>query len=557
VLWTPINVDHFLRELEEHPNQDLVSSLRLWLQEGFPLGTELEPPRSSVIHDNHVSAQLNSAVVDAWLEKEVKANRVSPGVDSCPEGVYVWPLGVIPKGDTDFRIITNFSYPKRAGRAHPDSVNGRVDKSQHPVSYMTIIEFVAGFMSLDAELGGSVDESKISVNDIKHAFRNLPVNKRYLRFSWFQWRGKFFCDLFLSFGGAANPFYFDAFAMAVNWVVDRRVVRSIGPRKAYTGHLLDDFGSATRSLLAAAVADEALVDVMTECRIPIHEGKRQRPSNDGILLGVRLDMPNARVRLPDDKIDKLLRAMGEASSKRVVPLAAMNWLTGLLNFAELWCPQVSPLTASLYRAAAVATAAGRKVVRIEREQLADLEAWSAVLRDEERRWTPMSWLFPSGQAPSQVWAGDASGRCGFGAFSVAGPGQRFFHEPWPNDEWLQGAQDISSALQEAVPLAVLAVWKLRPGEVLQYHTDSQALWGAMRKGRSPKPALNRLLRMVFLAAAKRGGNVQVVWAPRTDANQILADFLSRGDLQDFQAARPSSSRQAIPPALARRALGVL
>jgi len=169
------------------------------------------------------------------------------------------------------------------------------------------------------------------------------------------------------------------------------------------------------------------------------------------------------------------------------------------------CLQMRPLLSSLYRAASH----GSHSSRVGSEARNELRAWEAVLRAQTHTATPFSWFFQDPQrAFDSIWCGDASGSEGFGSWCRHGGPDHLFHVPWPKG-WIQGDDQVSSALHELVPLTVIVLKYLRQGHEIAYETDSAAMVAAFRKGRSPKPKIHHLLQLIMTRAAQTRSDVRV------------------------------------------------
>ena len=81
---------------------------------GFKHGFKLlyTGPRSSVFSNNLISANQHSDILEAKLFKEVGEGRmIGPFLDPPVPNLHVSPIGVVPKHDGGWRMITHLSYP--------------------------------------------------------------------------------------------------------------------------------------------------------------------------------------------------------------------------------------------------------------------------------------------------------------------------------------------------------------------------------------------------------------------------------------------------------------
>ena len=153
-----------------------------------------------------------------------------------------------------------------------------------------------------------------------------------------------------------------------------------------------------------------------------------------------------------------------------------------------------------------------------------------------------------------------------GGFTLQG-NPKWFHVPWP-PHWrllelgggpLLTQAPVSSTAQEGVAslIATIIATQLEarvenPHQLLIW-TDSQALIGAIAKGRSSSPRLNEALMLLQSVCAASGTVVQVAWHGRDSCLAAkAADALSHGDLQAATGFIPGlgdSSRVELPLAV--------
>jgi hypothetical protein len=135
---------------------------------------------------------------------------------------------------------------------------------------------------------------------------------------------------------------------------------------------------------------------------------------------------------------------------------------------------------------------------------------------------------------------------GFGGYA-AGSINEYFCTPWPL-EWqsdskgnferhsLTGSiggqtvhEKLSSAIQEAACIATsILLYAQRSGNRrIRVHTDSMSAFLAFRRGRSSSVGIDRVIRLTQIQCARWDIVVVVVWQPREQIDQKIADGLSR------------------------------
>ena len=190
LLPTPIN----LNRLEPYLNgyfPDIVSTLVSGFKNGFPLHF------SGIVNTqkgkNLPSALANPTVVDQKLAKELAALRLAGPFTTPPFHPFrVSPLGLVPKKIFgEFRLIHHLSFPRGS------SVNNGIATENTSVHYAT----VADAIRLIKFAGPGCFLAK---NDVKNAFRIIPIRPSDHYLLGMKWRGIYYFDCCLPMGAASS-----------------------------------------------------------------------------------------------------------------------------------------------------------------------------------------------------------------------------------------------------------------------------------------------------------------------------------------------------------------
>lgn len=159
---TPIHVDKLGRYLKQYPDQQVANELLGGFSRGFKL--QYTGPRFSVWSNNLVSAsQLREHTINK-LKKEIDEGRIlGPFTYKPISTLRISPIGLVPKSDGSFRLITHLSFPKG------NSINDFIDDELCKVKYASL----DNVLDMVYNLGPETLLGKI---DIKSAFRLLIVN---------------------------------------------------------------------------------------------------------------------------------------------------------------------------------------------------------------------------------------------------------------------------------------------------------------------------------------------------------------------------------------------
>ena len=204
--------------------------------------------------------------------------------------------------------------------------------------------------------------------------------------------------------------------------------------------------------------------------------KEQGPTTCLTFLGIEIDSVTAQLRLPSDKLQRLLSTLALWGDKKVCLRRELESLIGSLNRA---CKVVRPGRTFLRRIIDLLSATepsyGRSSpnhhIRLNREFRADLAWWRLFIE----QWNGVG-LLQSVQLDSDcpVVTSDASGGWGCGAWH----GSHWFQHEWSSEEAIY---DIS--VKELTPVVVsAAVWGSGwLGKSVTCHSDNQAVVAVLKK----------------------------------------------------------------------------
>ncbi|XP_052780604.1 uncharacterized protein LOC128217487 [Mya arenaria] len=285
--YSPINTSNLDAFLQRYPDKVHATLLRNGFRFGFSLG--FEGSREPIDAKNLRSAKLRPSVVFDKLEKEILEGRMAGPFISPPfKNLRISPIGLVPKSDGGWRLITHLSYPRAGG-----SVNDGIVSQLKSVSY-TKFDTVADMIF---KLGRSTLMAK---RDIKSAFRLLPISPKDFELLGIKFDGKIYVNLNLPFGASCAPYYFEAFSTFIHWLVkDISKIPSLD-------HYLDDFifcgahGTGNCQHLLSTFHQ-----VCVQLGVPINDVKSTDPSTVIVFLGLEIDSSQMLIRIPRHKIAEL------------------------------------------------------------------------------------------------------------------------------------------------------------------------------------------------------------------------------------------------------------
>ncbi|KAJ3454842.1 hypothetical protein MRS44_013442 [Fusarium solani] len=161
-------------------------------------------------------------------------------------------------------------------------------------------------------MGKSTRRSTLG-NDIKDAFRIVPVADDNQHLLSFQWNDSTYVERCLPFGLATAPFLFNLFAEALHWILQCLLPAF------YMNHYLDDFIAITKSPSMPNPAGAFTEDEQGTCVA---------------VLGIQIDSIAMEARLPPEKLCRATLDAAAALNAASLSLKQTESLTGLLAFCS-------------------------------------------------------------------------------------------------------------------------------------------------------------------------------------------------------------------------------
>jgi hypothetical protein len=183
---SPIIISVVVMYLKSYPDNSAAITLKEGLTNGFRL--QYSRPRISVFCKNLISAFEHPHVLQDKIDKEVLEGRMAGPFDYPPvHNLHVSPIGVVPKSDGGWRMITHLSYPPSI------SINNHIDPVHTSVNYTSFDTVIQTISHLDK---GALRAKA----DIKSAFRLIRVHPADFELLGLNMNGKFYADKCLPFG---------------------------------------------------------------------------------------------------------------------------------------------------------------------------------------------------------------------------------------------------------------------------------------------------------------------------------------------------------------------
>ena len=226
----------------------------------------------------------------------------------------VHALGAVPKQDGSYRPITDCKQPLGL------SINNYREDTHQPFCYTTV-DKVSESMTQGCFMASV---------DIASAYRSITVNPDHWTCQgqcWnFNGQSVYLKDTCLCFGLKCAPYIFTNIS---DFVV--RTMYRLG--YSNVANYIDDFLVFGQTYEECLNAQLALVGVLGDLGFCVSWKKCASPSQSVRYLGIDFDSSDMTIRLPQDKLLKLIRELDYFSTKDRATKRQLQWLCGLVAHA--------------------------------------------------------------------------------------------------------------------------------------------------------------------------------------------------------------------------------
>ena len=446
---------------------------------------------------NHKSVEKYQGFVRSELEA-----CVDKGV------IKKWTLDRLPKVVNGIKVVDD--KPKLRLCLNPMYINSYME--YQPVKY----ENIQALMDM-VEKGDYLISS-----DDKSGYWQMPLHPSMWEYVAFQFEEQVYCFCVTPFGIAEAPRKFTIYKQEVH-----RPLRGLAVK---LGMLLDDRIAIESSGPRARMLSEALILIMVAMgvviNIPDPEGKKAQwiPKPTCRYLGFIVNAAEQKFEFPDEKKQELLALIRDTVKSPTVSNRQLAKVAGKL-IAAAPAVRLAPLFARAVYHSMTGKRDWDELYPSMEALKADLQCCAETLEaSNEACWWKREATF--------VVAGDAS-EFAFGGYA---PGGEYPHPIVVsfNSEQLQlmETNQFSSTLREIMCMLVITKVLLQEAPHLiqhkrfVYETDSQTGFFSVM-GMKGNAATFPVVREFRLLCAEFDIEIEVVWRPREDEHQQLADFWSK------------------------------
>ena len=417
------------KELSNHPDQSFAGYIIQGPKLGFRIGYRYE--ESTLKQSKRNMTVDNPQVVSDYIAEELASDRlVKLSLEEAESlGIHCSPIGIIPKKNKPgkWRLIVDLSSPTDA------SVNDGIQKELCSLSYTSIDAVADKVLSLGKG-------TFIAKMDIKQAYRMVPVNPTDRWLLGMRWEDQVFVDKTLPFGLRSAPLIFSAIADALAWIMKQRGV-------SFVDHYIDDFVTLGAPLsMECATNLQIMVSTCKDTGTPVEPDKTEGPSTTITFLGIEIDSIAMELRLPADKLARLIQLTTRWRGKKECRKRELLSLIGILNHA---CKVIKAGRSFLRRLIDLSKLVKHPdyFLRLNRQARSDIEWWHLFASS----WNGVSMMFTANRhLCEKSVVSDASGKWGCGALSE----EKWFQLRWPAE-----LQDCHITVKELVPIVLAAgIW---------------------------------------------------------------------------------------------------
>ena len=488
------------RELLHGYEDEVICDL---LEYGFPLDFNKNQKLSYSERRNHKGARDYPEFINKYFDRECGANRIAGPFHKNPLSVplVVSPMNSVPKASVDERrAIVDLSWPKGT------SVNDGISKETYlgkviDLHYASVEQVCR--MVLKVGLG-----SHIYKRDLRHAYRQIPVDPRDYQYLGYYWEESMYFDTVLAMG-QRNA------AMACSRTT--KAVMHLHEKAGYLGtSYLDDLIGVADALLSGEAYDH-LGGTLSYLGLSENFSKACAPATVQVVLGIEVDTVAGTVAVPECKMNEIIPLVRNWQRKHKTNKVDLQSLIGKLQFITKCVLQSRVFLNRLLDA--LRSMKYQKSITLSASFKKDLRWWSMFIRD----YNGVSFIPAMGwDEPDVTFATDSCLEgCGGICF------KEYFHVAFP-----KSIKDQQLRIHHLEMLAVLIgvrIWgKYCIGMKVQIFCDNDAVVHVINSSKTKDIFLGSCLRELWLEVARHGFELRAIHLPGVE-NRV-PDWLSRWNL---------------------------
>ncbi|KAK6185508.1 hypothetical protein SNE40_007726 [Patella caerulea] len=279
--------------------------------------------------------------------------------------------------------------------------------------------------------------------------------------------------------------------------------------------------------------------ICEEIGVPLAKEKTVGPVTRLTFLGIDIDTEEFRLRIPDDKLVKMVVCLKNLVGKRKVTLHELQSLTGTLNFV---CRAVRPGRAFLRRMYDAMCGIREKhhYIRITKSLREDMLTWLHFLENfnGETFFPESEWL--SSDTLNLFTDSSGNGLLGCGAYFAG----QWVYFGWPK-AWENKSILADITFLELVPIVIaLELWGFRfSNKRLLLHVDNMALVRILNTCTSKSKRVMSLIRPLLMVFLKHNIVFRATHVRSQDNG--ICDSISRQQWERFRQLAPEADENPL------------
>ena len=474
-----------------------------YLEYGFPLDFDRKRKVSDKERRNHKGARNYPLFIDKYLEKETSAHRIVGPFKQNPLSVplIVSPMNTVPKSSEDERrVIVDLSWP------HGASVNDGISKNIYLGELINLhYASVEQVCQMVMRVGKG---AHIYKRDLRHAYRQIPVDPRDFRYLGYFWNDDYYFDTVLAMG-QRNA------AMACSRTTDAIMYMHAQDGFEGTNYLDDLIGVADPS--ASALAYNALGELLHELGLEENTNKACAPSSCQVVLGILINTVEGTVSVPEEKLSEIVALVEKWQGKSSTNKVNLQSLIGTLQFVTKCVRQSRIFLNRLLET--LRDIKKKKVIKLSSSFQKDLRWWSLFIE----KFNGVAFIPPAVWSEPDITFSTDSCLKGCGGIC----GLEFFHAAYPSFILVQDLP-IHKLEMLAVLIGVRIWGKNLQGMRLQIYCDNSAAVDVINSSKTKDPFFASCLRELWLEVSTHSFELRAVHLPG-EVNRV-ADWLSRWNI---------------------------
>ena len=504
--------DFWIENMSDCPNEKLKSQVLVGLEQGVDIGCT-DSTITTVYHNWPSATEFYDEVSLSIHDDLLNGRVVGPWTSPPTDGYSASPLAAFKRaGSGKVRVIHDLSHP--AGH----SINDSIDPDVYSLQYVTVDQVAQRCASYSTP-------GWLAKSDLSNAFKHVVVKPSQWKRLGFSWDGKYYCYTVLPFGCRSAPFHFNCFADALEYIACK-----LGASPD-TYHYLDDTVTCSPSERETNRSIDIFNETARKAGFTLQQQKCTRATQTLEFLGIEINTLKQTLSITQDRMNEIVSELQSWLTTKVCTKRQLLSIIGKLSFAAKVVRSGRTFLRRLIDLSKTVKHLHYKI-KLNKAARADFKWWLACIQSHNGvNIFPTEWT----ESNSTVVYSDASD---LGLGIVVNDDWSVYPFQGINGRWLECPIHVRELL--AVCVAVSTFHTALSNSKVTFMVDNMAICYAINAGTIRCPESMNLIRSLYYMLCKYNIDCKAQYI-RTDEN-VLADALSRIDLQRFHNNKPSANK---------------